>query len=701
MKKVSDKIPGGLGDETKPSDVSPEELAAGVKVEMEHTDDPALAEEIALDHLTEDPLYYKHMKEKKMAQAELAEGNVHVHKFENGCYCTVEEDAPENHMSHSWVLHKENGEEIASGRASSQAEAVMECALEKQMKNAKRAVRWIKTGARLQKIAGGVVSVFAWEEYLKKYGSQYITQTPVPVFVKRVANRGVGWVHLGRDIWQNGRAFATPDPNNFGKWAYNNGISITFFNSIEEIVGVEEGHRIVGSFISWNERLGQHLPWVVQDFGGVHVRTAPMGDNKGVTVLERDDGTWSANVWDSANDESLAAQDGFKSIKDAEEWATDQLFDVMDAPAKAAQQMDQTGNDVDLEIRMREMPDISPEAVIRGALLDLSYRVHNYYAEFDESNDGNSWVIWVSASPEYQMEMEGNELVEQIRSRIQERARRPDLDFDIELHPELSQDRLVPVASQSIVDFAREARSKNDVGYMNLLFGHSRTAAALRCVKKEALGDSVFEKLDVEDVEWHGEADSSTGMQAELPGGLRASIQYMAGTQPAFNWIVSNADETEVLGEGKSDDIFQAKSEVVAEVPQMLIQLQKQREMEQEQMMAEQQMMQQPMVQAALEKSKEFTPKTKTDKDLIDVGLGEGKPMGPEGLGGPEGYGELFEAEELKEKIGKIVEIEPVGSSDDIHEWKIRGSKVSGDTWAYVSLRRVPQGFKVMQFVYI
>ena len=49
----ADKIPGGVGDKAKPSDVDPKQLAKGVKVEMEHTDDKALAREIALDHLSE------------------------------------------------------------------------------------------------------------------------------------------------------------------------------------------------------------------------------------------------------------------------------------------------------------------------------------------------------------------------------------------------------------------------------------------------------------------------------------------------------------------------------------------------------------------------------------------------------------------------------------------------------------------------
>ncbi len=60
---AKDRLPGGLGDRTRPEDVDPDELADGIRVEMEHTDDPALAMEIALDHLTENPHYYTHLRE--------------------------------------------------------------------------------------------------------------------------------------------------------------------------------------------------------------------------------------------------------------------------------------------------------------------------------------------------------------------------------------------------------------------------------------------------------------------------------------------------------------------------------------------------------------------------------------------------------------------------------------------------------------
>jgi len=51
-------IPGGEAEGRKPSDFDPEQLALGTATEMEHTHDPRMAMEIAMDHLVEDPEYY-------------------------------------------------------------------------------------------------------------------------------------------------------------------------------------------------------------------------------------------------------------------------------------------------------------------------------------------------------------------------------------------------------------------------------------------------------------------------------------------------------------------------------------------------------------------------------------------------------------------------------------------------------------------
>jgi hypothetical protein len=63
MNKIAEKIDGGLGDGRKDTEFDPVQLAKGIKVELEHAYDFAIAKEIAKDHLTEDPKYYDHLEE--------------------------------------------------------------------------------------------------------------------------------------------------------------------------------------------------------------------------------------------------------------------------------------------------------------------------------------------------------------------------------------------------------------------------------------------------------------------------------------------------------------------------------------------------------------------------------------------------------------------------------------------------------------
>jgi len=65
--RKSNKLKGGKGDESRKSDFSAKQLADGMKVELEHTKDSKVAEEIALDHLTEDPHYYSKLKTSGLA----------------------------------------------------------------------------------------------------------------------------------------------------------------------------------------------------------------------------------------------------------------------------------------------------------------------------------------------------------------------------------------------------------------------------------------------------------------------------------------------------------------------------------------------------------------------------------------------------------------------------------------------------------
>ncbi len=69
---LKDLVPGGLADRKDLSDFDEAALQEGIRVEMEHTNNPELALEIATDHLTEDPDYYKKLRSIEGEEADLS-----------------------------------------------------------------------------------------------------------------------------------------------------------------------------------------------------------------------------------------------------------------------------------------------------------------------------------------------------------------------------------------------------------------------------------------------------------------------------------------------------------------------------------------------------------------------------------------------------------------------------------------------------
>ena len=72
--EIGDKIKGGKADDNSPQEFDKEQIKMGLKIEMEHTDDPMIAIEIAMDHLSEFPDYYTRLdKMEKEAKGEKSE----------------------------------------------------------------------------------------------------------------------------------------------------------------------------------------------------------------------------------------------------------------------------------------------------------------------------------------------------------------------------------------------------------------------------------------------------------------------------------------------------------------------------------------------------------------------------------------------------------------------------------------------------
>jgi len=68
-KVAKEYIPYGRAKGMKPSDFDPKQIEMGQEVEMEHTNKPPVAREIAMDHLTEIPDYYTHLEQMEKEHA--------------------------------------------------------------------------------------------------------------------------------------------------------------------------------------------------------------------------------------------------------------------------------------------------------------------------------------------------------------------------------------------------------------------------------------------------------------------------------------------------------------------------------------------------------------------------------------------------------------------------------------------------------
>lgn len=81
-----DQMPGGLGDDADPEDFSEEQVTKGVKVEMEHTDDPDIALEVVLDHLMENPQYYDYLAEAEDKMKADSKREAQIEEADSGMY---------------------------------------------------------------------------------------------------------------------------------------------------------------------------------------------------------------------------------------------------------------------------------------------------------------------------------------------------------------------------------------------------------------------------------------------------------------------------------------------------------------------------------------------------------------------------------------------------------------------------------------
>ena len=87
-----DQLPGGLADSKTPADFNGRSLRQGQTVESEHTKNKTLANEIAMDHLTEDSAYYQKLKQVEK-EASAPEHKLQGHVTHQGLSLAIENRA--------------------------------------------------------------------------------------------------------------------------------------------------------------------------------------------------------------------------------------------------------------------------------------------------------------------------------------------------------------------------------------------------------------------------------------------------------------------------------------------------------------------------------------------------------------------------------------------------------------------------------
>ena len=112
-----DQLEGGLADRYTPSKYNQRELAMGIEVEKEHTPNPDIAREIAMDHLEEIPDYYTRLKkmEDEAESEDLHEGIINssksmIKRFANRSKIAKQTDIL-NYFKRSLKRAKELGED--------------------------------------------------------------------------------------------------------------------------------------------------------------------------------------------------------------------------------------------------------------------------------------------------------------------------------------------------------------------------------------------------------------------------------------------------------------------------------------------------------------------------------------------------------------------------------------------------------------
>ena len=156
--------------------VDPEELARGIKVEMEHTSSKQVAHEIALDHLHEDPKYYTHLEGKHMEKAKYTKrtGSPGSYKYYYGAveFKRQRDAAAEKQFKRNKQAHDAGVLDVEKMTDPVKIEAAI--------KQAATAMQSAKTRAQSMRLNGRLVALRAQLQESKKKTVKKETQGTLP-----------------------------------------------------------------------------------------------------------------------------------------------------------------------------------------------------------------------------------------------------------------------------------------------------------------------------------------------------------------------------------------------------------------------------------------------------------------------------------------------------------------------------------------
>lgn len=189
-----DELHGGKADKKKPADFDAEQLKVGTKEEMEHTDSKHKAEEIAMDHLIQDPDYYKKLsKVENESPSEKFDSVQESPWFDLACVMEGLEEAPVNWKQSFSKLAKADKKKGSPLKAGNQSKSQYHVAKTPKAPQGPTPIKQagaaegdpLKTASNAEFFETDAGNYFVYRGFNKRYYAMYVSAD-----MKKVTNLG-------------------------------------------------------------------------------------------------------------------------------------------------------------------------------------------------------------------------------------------------------------------------------------------------------------------------------------------------------------------------------------------------------------------------------------------------------------------------------------------------------------------------------